>query len=138
MLTESLMQMCVDEAVCAISVSSALTLQGQGKMLAAVRDFGIPCGHSGLQTLGWAGDQGSLPSYFNAGVLLLHMPTLRKSLPRIQQLLATCCTDRQEQVLKYADQDVLNVICMEMGGYVELEPRWNVQVQHRKSIHSKK
>lgn len=38
-------------------------LQQQGQLLAAVRDFGIPCGHEALQALGW---QPQWP-YFNAG-----------------------------------------------------------------------
>ena len=106
-------------------------LQDEGKLLAGVRDFGIPCGHPGLQTLGWPADHELHPRYFNAGVLLLHMPSLQAALPRIQELLKACCSEAgNEQVLKYADQDVLNVICMEMGGYLELEPKWNVQVCH--------
>ena len=40
-----------------------------GKPLAAVRDFGHPCGHRGLVALGWD----MCWPYFNAGLLLLDL-----------------------------------------------------------------
>ncbi|KAI7842504.1 hypothetical protein COHA_003858 [Chlorella ohadii] len=49
----------------------------QGKLLAAVRDFGMPCGHRGLEPLGW---DMSKP-YFNAGRMLLDLQVPYSSKP---------------------------------------------------------
>ena len=38
-----------------------------GKALAAVRDFGFPCGHALLEPLGWS----MAKPYFNAGLMVL-------------------------------------------------------------------
>ncbi len=40
-----------------------------GRLLAAVRDFGMPCGHAALEQFGWRMDM----PYFNAGLLLLDL-----------------------------------------------------------------
>lgn len=50
-----------------------------GKLLAAVRDFGAPCGHPGLEALGWPMDR----PYFNAGLLLLDI--------RVGAQACSCC-----------------------------------------------
>jgi lipopolysaccharide biosynthesis glycosyltransferase len=114
-------------------------------LLAAVRDFGLPCGHHQLKDFGWpwvtppgdASDPGDTPGasqppprYFNAGVLLLNLPALRAVQPQLQGLV-----EAQKQrvaaggvALRHADQDVLNLVCWHHGGFLELSHKWNVQV----------
>lgn len=61
-----------------------------------------------------------LEAYFNAGVLVLNLRTLRRDYPA--ERLLHIATERSWQ---YHDQDVLNYVCRE-GGAKLLESAWNV------------
>jgi hypothetical protein len=73
--------------------SSSTTLS----LLAAVRDFGMPCGHPGLLQLGSCGGSSALgqvgshwnstAAYFNAGVLLLNLQQWRAQAALLDETL---------------------------------------------------
>lgn len=138
-------------------------------LIAAVRDFGLPCGHAQLPELPpqqqQRQQQQSRP-YFNAGLLLYNLAAWREKQQAIEAALpqfgfevidsaqTTTAThqgstsgpqpaDAESSTtsgggsspaptlgqLPYHDQDALNLLCGSLGGWVELEHRWNVQVR---------
>lgn len=116
-----------------------------------MRDFGLPCGHhlEQQQLVAWRNGR-----YFNAGLLLFNMRAWSEAEQTgvlhavLEQFGFISCsgdgdssstagTDRSSNSstvppaaasLRYADQDALNLLCAERGGWVELPARWNVQV----------
>ncbi|CAM9284767.1 unnamed protein product [Choristocarpus tenellus] len=88
--------------------------------LAAVRDFGCPCGvqgyRDGVYHHGLASD-----SYFNAGVLIIDMHTFREETERMRDLAFMFTPDN----LPLMDQDILNSVFH--GRWTSLSAKWNVQ-----------
>ncbi|KAL1939691.1 hypothetical protein VTO73DRAFT_9724 [Trametes versicolor] len=81
----------------------------QGKPIAAAVDVGFPVGHDGVKQ----------PPYFNAGVLLMDLTTIRKRLDELNALAATMKDSRMQ------DQDALNV---HFGtDWLPLSLQWNAQ-----------
>jgi lipopolysaccharide biosynthesis glycosyltransferase len=115
--------------------------------VAAVRDFGWPCGHRELTAAGW----NLSDPYFNSGVLLINLkvrghmrckwsPPLRAirsklpDLPPAQALQARSIVVEKllaehGSALIYQDQDVFNLLASMGGGWLELPLEWNVQVR---------
>ncbi len=60
--------------------------------------------------------------YFNAGVLLLDCAAMRRAgcTQRLFEL-----TEQKAALLECPDQDALNLLCAELGGYCTLPARWN-------------
>lgn len=148
-------------------------------LLAAVRDFGLPCGHAALLQLPTALERhpestlssstisswSSTSPYFNAGLLLYNLKAWRQQGPRLHSALLQFGFRAEQRVsgstaeaaaqpssnadnaatggsrpcpphdvgglLCYSDQDALNLLCCDRGGWVELDFCWNVQVRDR-------
>ena len=106
----------------------------KGRLLAAAVDFGIPCGHPSLLAQGWPEGR----RYFNAGVMLINLEAWRSRLPGLMKslqsrILGEVVGDSVDQSLQtklcYGEQDALNLACLASGGWIELDPTWNVQVR---------
>lgn len=63
--------------------------------------------------------------YFNSGILLLDCEAMRRQdwVPRLFAL-----THEKAALLECPDQDILNLVCAESGGYRTLPDEWNVLV----------
>lgn len=88
-----------------------------GALLAAVRDFGEPCGPRELVQAGWR----STVPYFNAGVLLLDLQQLEAREGDVRRILQC-----HAAALRFQDQDVLNLLCAGTR-WVQLDLEWNAQ-----------
>ena len=80
-----------------------------GKVLGATIDVGHPCGHEGV----------GREKYFNAGVILMDLASMRRRLPQIKELA------RGAPRRLYKDQDLLNVHFR--GEWQEVPLIWNAQ-----------
>ena len=63
--------------------------------------------------------------YFNSGILVLNCEEMRTRgwVPRLFEL-----TNEKAALLECPDQDILNLLCAETGGYCMLQDSWNVAV----------
>ncbi|GAB4813174.1 hypothetical protein N2152v2_000220 [Parachlorella kessleri] len=98
-------------------ISKLFKVPLEGRLLAAVRDFGMPCGHAALEQFGWRMDM----PYFNAGLLLLDLKKFGLLSSRIECKIASWGSK-----LAFHDQDLFNMVCL-TDGWVELDYKWNAQ-----------
>ena len=98
----------------------------QGKALAAVVNVGdLKLGSESVDIACEAQGLNPADPYFNSGVLLMNLAKWRRC-----GLVETILDNirQYEGVYKYADQDGLNAVLH--GDWLELERRWNVQLNH--------
>lgn len=111
------------------SVAELMSMDLSGYSCAAVRDPSIP----------WAGAPQALPwrelgiapdtPYFNTGVLVIDLERWRQTSlgPKALDVLTV-------HKLRYGDQCALNVVLQ--GGFLRLDPTWNLQAGHNPELES--
>eukprot|EP00775_Hariotina_reticulata_P002299 gene2299-2608_t len=132
----------VAEAVCAFKAYESLSGTGSDRqrqpLLAAVQDFGLPYGHTHLEEhpLYKHDNANSFnqKGYFNAGLLVYNLKAWRAAASEIQTMLPQLGfnirldkSGASVTLLPYGDQDALNIISHNLGGWVALQLKWNVQ-----------